>query len=152
MNLVGDCLWCDHPTGPAPTHLPNPRKITDSQLATLHRLHNEREMTVADLAEQVHTKLGFASAESADKAIRKGWERLDLPAMTRRQQTAKRKESHEEMRKRRARIARLCTALNSKGEACARMAMRHSDFCHTHDPARADRIRAHAAAMRAKAA
>jgi hypothetical protein len=59
--------------GPAP-------RITPEQLQAAYVVHIREGLSVSEIAERCHAKLGYASADTCRKALRSGWRRLDFEA------------------------------------------------------------------------
>lgn len=112
-------------------------RLNDSALRVLHRLHSERGLPVKELARRVYGRAGFASAGSAESAIREGFKRLDLPV---------RRQPPPEHR----RCEGIKSTYPNKGRRCIEPTMVGSQFCFAHDPARRAEVVRLAAEARAR--
>jgi hypothetical protein len=173
IDAEGRCLWCEGATMPE-----KPKKrgggkpagkwgyLTDAQLTLLHNLHHDEGLSTRELGQRIWRKAGFASAHSAANSISAGWKRLNLPALSRQEMTARanvarraddspgtgdRKAYKRHLREKGGGY-RVCAGVKlqapGKGQPCSRFAMVGSDYCIGHDPERRAEVVTRAAAMR----
>lgn len=176
----GVCAWCDTPLVAKARRGGWKRpdlagsKLTDAQLRALHHVYWHDQVSINQLAKQIHAKVGYRSHHSCAVAISNGWKRLGLQARDRIAAVRLASTTHghgardrdEQEYRRFIRDLRgwrtlqgpgqeQCAAVKQqppgKGERCARPSMTGSDYCVSHDPARARDREARLERMRARA-
>lgn len=103
-------------------HRRSDSKLTDEQLRVLHRVHDERGVSIRELGRMVWGQMGFASDEAAARAITRGFARLHLPSRSCVESRALAK----------SRGYARCQGVKSNGEPCESFALRNDHLCWTH--------------------
>ena len=163
----GTCIWCDTPTTPPPRRRGGGKPagkwgyLTDAQVRACHVLYMQG-LSLNQVAERIWTRTRYASAASLSRALHEQFMRLGLPRRDRLEASIAASTIHGLARdpehRRRLKIARgevrglQCAGVRTqyprKGERCQRWAMAGSEYCISHDPARAGERDAQLAAMR----
>lgn len=162
---AGTCSWCDTPLERRHRRGGWKRpdltaKLTDDQLRALYRAYIFHGLSANALAKRIYRKVGYSSHGSAGTAIGKGWKRLGLPARDRIEATVLASTTHGMGRRNRDEQAYrhwrkeqmgwnalqgpgrpTCKGVKvqapGKGRPCTRHALEGSEYCFSHDPARA---------------
>lgn len=136
------------------------------QLRLLYKLHLEQNQSINSLAKRTYEKLGYASHNSAAKAISTGWKRMGLQARDRIEMCRIASTIHGRAPKHGPRVGYktflrnqrnipyqpFCRGFKSnpprQGSPCHARAMVGADYCQAHDPLRALENQARCARMR----
>jgi hypothetical protein len=127
------CLWCDRRCyfESKPNSAISRRKLTDSQLRALHRIHARGGASVKELGRRVWKQAGYSNAHVARSSIRNGFKRLGLPVIPQRARTG----------------LSYCEEIVQygprKGRKCGLPKGRGSEVCWNHDEDRAAERRRH---------
>ena len=107
-----------------PRRLRRDSKLTEEQIRVLHRMHQERGVSIRELGRTIWDQAGFASPGAAARSIGRGFHRFQLPVAS--CQVARAFTLSEG--------SRTCRYIKPSGGQCGTFAMRDSDVCWAHDP------------------
>jgi hypothetical protein len=176
ISTAGLCVWCDTPLErpkPKPEYTAD-RRFTDAQLATCYRAYKAGK-SCRQIAAVAWERLGFPTLSACQSALHRSFTAKGWPLRTQRQVTMQRNFKHgrgtrdrdEQAYRRFIRDARgwrspqgpgqpQCAAVKhgskggGKGRRCQRPALDGSEFCFSHDPARAAERQAALASARTR--
>lgn len=156
----GNCLWCGGPTRKKAALRPRQRgsRYVEKELRELHKLHVQGA-TLRSCAKQTYKRLGYASWGAAEKAIHREWRRMGWWIRNRSENSTTLHRKHgcshmpSEYKWRRHVLngipyRPICKGTTTSGTRCRRHSLNNSEFCHSHDPARAHESRDHLARAR----
>ena len=146
-------------------------KLTAEQIAAAHKLYAGAGLSLRELGRRLYERYGYSSSAACANALHKAFRLEGLGLRDRIEATRqastihglRRRGTHDprylELRRRRRRERgevedRPCAGVRlrypRKGEPCGRPALRGSDYCFSHDPARDEERRRRLAAARAR--
>lgn len=123
------CLWCDGRAWKGRSGDPPgaQSKLTDRQVKALYELHL-RGVSVIELGRRIWKQAGYSSWTTAEKGVRYGFKRLRLPVVVPTTPIHRR-------------CIGLKTGTPNKGSRCSRYAVRGSEYCREHDPAKRQEVK-----------
>jgi len=167
------CAWCDTPTirkRGGWKHPSNRSRISRDKALAIHKKY-QTGVSARTLGRELHTVLGYKSAQSCEAAIGAAFKKHGLPTRDRiaatilaatkdglsprdhKERSRVRREAgltYQGMRSRRPRCAGVRTQHPRAGGQCENVSMVGSDYCFNHDPARKEQRDRIAADMRAR--